>query len=513
VIVPLANHPPEPIDEAGSPDDNSRARVKLARKWAYLISATSYIPLSHAEIERHLRELVDRLYEAMLSEPFSTDPVAGAGTRLVQLNCTGRTSLRCTLDVLGRELVAQPELRRTDRLVERVVVLLATLAADYAEAVRLLTIKRQKSINSTLLKALRHAQRNLEASEARFDELITCSASGIAITDLEGRFIRINSVLREIIGVPTGHPPKLFDLVHPADLPAVRDVYRQLLDGAGGDGAEDMERIARLRLTGPDQRATCVSCTVSLQRNTDGLPRRYVTVVDAVTGLDPPAGPDPFEPDPPGPEVPELDLPGLAHREVHELSSRSGSHFVYNMLTTISMFVRTDPARARELLVDFAEFTRYCCGAADAYVTLGEELRNVDRYLTLEQARFGERLQVSQQISAAVLRVRLPVLLVQGLVENAVRRGIEGHQHSGTVAISVTDSGADCLIVVEDDGMVPDPPEPDAGGPRSGPGPELDEIHGRLRGAFTDNYQLAVDAVPGTGTRISLRVPKLGTAQ
>ena len=69
-------------------------------------------------------------------------------------------------------------------------------------------------------------------------------------------------------------------------------------------------------------------------------------------------------------------------------------HFVYNALTAIASFVRTDPDRARELLLEFADFTRLLVPARTAsYTTLAEELRSIERYLVLERARFGDRLR------------------------------------------------------------------------------------------------------------------------
>src|SRR5207244_10249691 len=79
---------------------------------------------------------------------------------------------------------------------------------------------------------------------------------------------------------------------------------------------------------------------------------------------------------------------------------------------------------ARELILEFAEFTRYSFQAHGEVTTLAEELRSIDRYLTIERARFGERLQVRLQIAPEVLPVELPFLCLQPLVENAVRHGL-----------------------------------------------------------------------------------------
>ena len=78
--------------------------------------------------------------------------------------------------------------------------------------------------------------------------------------------------------------------------------------------------------------------------------------------------------------------------ELRALRAQISPHFVYNSLAAIACFVRTDPERARELLLEFADFTRYAFRRGGEFTTLADELRNVERYLVLEQARFGDRL-------------------------------------------------------------------------------------------------------------------------
>ncbi len=85
------------------------------------------------------------------------------------------------------------------------------------------------------------------------------------------------------------------------------------------------------------------------------------------------------------------------------LRAQISPHFIYNSLGAIASFVRTDPDRARDLLLEFADFTRYSFRRHGEYTTLAEELRSVERYLLLEQARFGDRLQVTLRIAPEVL--------------------------------------------------------------------------------------------------------------
>lgn len=170
-------------------------------------------------------------------------------------------------------------------------------------------------------------------------------------------------------------------------------------------------------------------------------------------------------------------------------------HFLYNALTTVAALVRTDPPRARELLAEFAAFTRYTFRTTGSITTVGDELENVERYLTLEQARLDERLQVTLDADAAMLPVRLPLLAVQQIAANAVGNGVEERPAGGTVAISAVEAGDDCLITVTDDGP--------------GAEPDLGDADERLRAVFGDSYDLVVDRVAGTGTTVHLRVPRV----
>ena len=143
--------------------------------------------------------------------------------------------------------------------------------------------------------------------------------------------------------------------------------------------------------------------------------------------------------------------------ELRALRAQISPHFIYNSLAAIASFVRTDPDRARELLIDFADFTRYALRSGGPFTTLAEELRNVERYLVLEQARFGDRLQISLLIAPEVLPVTVPYLAVQPLVENAVRHGLADKEGVGHLTITASDRGSDAEICIEDDGVGTDP--------------------------------------------------------
>ncbi len=206
----------------------------------------------------------------------------------------------------------------------------------------------------------------------------------------------------------------------------------------------------------------------------------------------------------------------LARAEIRALRAQISPHFIYNALSAIASFVRTDPERARELILEFAEFTRYSFRAHGEFTTLADELRSIDRYLTIERARFGERLQVLLQIAPEVLPVTLPYLCLQPLVENAVRHGLASKPGVGTVSIVAQDAGAECLITVEDDGVGMDPSvlrseavdDPSEAGQHVG----LANVDERLRTVFGDGFGLVVETALGAGTKVSMRIPKFHPA-
>ncbi len=183
--------------------------------------------------------------------------------------------------------------------------------------------------------------------------------------------------------------------------------------------------------------------------------------------------------------------------ELRALRGQISPHFLFNTVSTITAFVSTDPARARDLLIVFAEFVRYSLRSVTE-TTLVEELENIERYLTLQRARFGDRLQVQLRVAPDVLPVVLPFLAVQQLVDNAVRNGIERKQLGGTVTVCAGLDGPDCLITVADDGPGQADTEVQA---------NLRTIDDQLRTMFGNPYGLTAETVPGTGTTISLRVP------
>jgi len=199
----------------------------------------------------------------------------------------------------------------------------------------------------------------------------------------------------------------------------------------------------------------------------------------------------------------------LMEAEVRALRAQISPHFIYNSLGAIASFVRTDPDRARELLLEFADFTRYSFRRHGEFTTLAEELRSIERYLLLEQARFGDRLQVTLRIAPEVLGVVVPFLCIQPLVENAVRHGL-GAAEAGQITIVARDQDQEAIIEVEDNGAGEDPDvvRRALAGDADLDSVGLGNVDARLRTTFGDDYGLVVETAPGAGTKVIVRVPK-----
>ena len=205
----------------------------------------------------------------------------------------------------------------------------------------------------------------------------------------------------------------------------------------------------------------------------------------------------------------EASRTALAQAELRALRAQISPHFVYNALGAIASFISTDPERARDLVLDFADFTRYSFRGRGDFTTLADELRSIHSYVELERARFGERLAVTLQIAPESLTTVIPFLSVQPLVENAVRHGLEPRERGGTIVITARDEGTQTEITVEDDGVGMDPAVvrellTSRGSEHVG----LRNVDRRVRQLYGDDHALDIETAPGSGTLVRLRVPR-----
>ncbi|WP_405532237.1 histidine kinase [Streptomyces avidinii] len=212
-------------------------------------------------------------------------------------------------------------------------------------------------------------------------------------------------------------------------------------------------------------------------------------------------------------ELSELDRSRtrLMEAEIKALRAQISPHFIFNSLAAIASFVRTDPERARELLLEFADFTRYSFRRHGDFTTLADELRSVQQYLALAGARFGDRLKVTLQVAPEVLPVALPFLCLQPLVENAVKHGLEDSTEECRITITAQDAGSEAVITVEDNGVGMDPAllRRILAGERGGSsGIGLPNVDERIRQVYGDDYGPVMETGVGAGMKVILRIPK-----
>ncbi|MGZ4187650.1 MAG: histidine kinase [Solirubrobacteraceae bacterium] len=198
----------------------------------------------------------------------------------------------------------------------------------------------------------------------------------------------------------------------------------------------------------------------------------------------------------------------LAQAELRALRAQISPHFIYNALAAVAGDIHARPDEARELLTDFAEFTRYLFRDGRSYVTLGEEIDHVERYLRLEQARFRD-LNVTIDVPADARSTVVPAMSLQPLVENAVRHGVERRAGSGRVAITARIRDGDIELRITDDGIGIEPERVSEVLAGAGGGIGVSNVDLRLRATFGERYALRIQSKLGAGTTTVMTVPHL----
>jgi two-component system, LytTR family, sensor histidine kinase AlgZ len=166
-------------------------------------------------------------------------------------------------------------------------------------------------------------------------------------------------------------------------------------------------------------------------------------------------------------------LPADTTARLAELQSRIRPHFLFNTLNTAITLARLDPARTEGLLEDLAELFRVALTDTGESVSLADEVALAKRYLAIEQVRFGERLQVSWELDDDAGAARVPPLLLQPLVENAVRHGVEPSADGGVIRIRTRVKRANAVVSIVN--TLPNQPS------RPGNGMALRNVRERLR--------------------------------
>jgi two-component system sensor histidine kinase AlgZ len=186
--------------------------------------------------------------------------------------------------------------------------------------------------------------------------------------------------------------------------------------------------------------------------------------------------------------------------ELRALRAQVHPHFLFNSLNSISALVSTDPLRAREMCVLLAEFFRKTLALGEKpEVTLEEELAVARTYLAIEGMRLGARLTIEEDVDEAARRCRLPPLLLQPLVENAIRHGISTRPEGGVLRIEARSDGQRMSIGVLN------PFDPDAP-PRPGMGVGLANVRRRLLAAYGERARVEAERGPDR-FRVAISMP------
>lgn len=207
----------------------------------------------------------------------------------------------------------------------------------------------------------------------------------------------------------------------------------------------------------------------------------------------------------------------LARAELRHLKAQLHPHFLFNTLNAISAYVRAEPDTAVQMIARLSTLLRHALQRAGTQeVSLEEELSIVAAYVDIEQLRFDDRLRVVWQVAPDTLGATVPHLLLQPLVENAIRHGLAPLSRTGTVEIRTERRGASLHLSVRDDGvgmdaarhaasMLPSPIARDDLTASSGVG--LRNTQARLQQLYGDAHRLTLDAREPQGLDVSIILP------
>jgi signal transduction histidine kinase len=189
--------------------------------------------------------------------------------------------------------------------------------------------------------------------------------------------------------------------------------------------------------------------------------------------------------------------------ELKALRAQINPHFLFNALNAIASLIHTDPARADEAVEQLAEVFRYTLRRSDTeWAPLDQELAFARAYLDVEQARFGQRLTCTIDSDHAAPAPSVPSMLLQTLLENAVKHGVSQTRGAGRIEVSVRATSSQVTIEVRNTGPGANPAQPGAG-PRTGEGFGLHSVRERLKGHFGDGASFALTRDEGAGLTVA----------
>ncbi|SDH80902.1 LytS/YhcK type 5TM receptor domain-containing protein [Desulfosporosinus hippei] len=203
----------------------------------------------------------------------------------------------------------------------------------------------------------------------------------------------------------------------------------------------------------------------------------------------------------------------VSKAELKALQAQINPHFLFNAINTIVSFCRTNPRRARDLLLELGDFFRKNLQSGDRFVSLREECDHIRAYLAIEQARFSDRLNVIEEISEEVLNWQIPGLTLQPLIENAIKHGIYPLNSGGQIIVSAEQEKGFLLLKITDNGVgIPNEKlkllHSGETVQSKGLGIGLKNVEQRLKYAYHGQADFMITSVFGRGTVVTLRIPE-----
>lgn len=198
----------------------------------------------------------------------------------------------------------------------------------------------------------------------------------------------------------------------------------------------------------------------------------------------------------------------LSKAELRSLQAQINPHFLFNVLNTISVLCRVNPVKARDVTVNLAQYYRKNLKKSDEFIELEKEMEHVKSYLAIEKVRFDKKLKV--QFNIDEVNCLVPPLIIQPIVENAVKHGLLPKENGGTVTITVYETQTTIEVNISDDGIGIDKDklteifEGNAGKKEIG----LYNVNQRLIHIYGENYGLRFTSEVGKGTTVYIRFPK-----
>jgi LytS/YehU family sensor histidine kinase len=214
-------------------------------------------------------------------------------------------------------------------------------------------------------------------------------------------------------------------------------------------------------------------------------------------------------------EIRDREIEKLAtEAELRTLRAQLNPHFLFNALTTVGHLIQTAPPRALETLLRLTSLLRAVLRSEGEFTTLGREMEMVNAYLDIERARFERRLQTSLDVPAALSMMRVPPLVLQPIVENAVKHGISRQRMGGQVRVAarIEREGSpdpQLVLTVTDTGAGVDVDDLRRGRLL---GVGLQNLERRLSCQYGDAAALKLTSEPSVGTTVEIRLPARKTA-